>query len=76
MTAEAIRIIAILLQPFMPDKMKEALDTMEVAESKRTFEHAQLGADFTYGCLPPEPESDRKKRKSGEGLFPALLSDH
>ncbi|KIW62105.1 methionine-tRNA ligase [Exophiala xenobiotica] len=76
LTTESIRIIAILLQPFMPEKMKAALDTMEVAESKRTFEHAQLRADFTYGCLPPEPEPDKKKRKSGDQLFPVLLSDH
>ncbi|KIV78489.1 methionine-tRNA ligase [Exophiala sideris] len=74
MSAESIRIIAILLQPFMPEKMKTALDMIEVDDSKRTFNHAQLGADFTYGCLPPDPEPGR--RKPAEQLFPVLLSDN
>lgn len=74
LSAEAVRIIAILLQPFMPEKMKTALDMMEVDESKRTFNHAQLGADFTYGCPPPEP--DLGKRKGPQPLFPVLLSDN
>jgi len=54
--------------------MKTALDMIEVDDSKRTFNHAQLGADFTYGCLPPDPEPG--KRKPAEQLFPVLLSDN
>ncbi|KIX00137.1 methionine-tRNA ligase [Rhinocladiella mackenziei CBS 650.93] len=70
MSAESIRIIAILLQPFMPERMKVALDMMEVHESRRTFEHTRVGADFIYG--PPTFEADTKA--STEVIFPMLLS--
>jgi methionyl-tRNA synthetase len=71
MSAESIRITAILLQPFMPEKMKVALDMMKVDESKRTFGHAQVGADWTYG--PPSAQPSSEKRPV-EQLFPVLLS--
>ncbi|KAH6689005.1 methionyl-tRNA synthetase [Plectosphaerella plurivora] len=48
-TAEALRVAAILLQPFMPDKMSDMLDILGVAEDKRTFEQAGFGADLEYG---------------------------
>ncbi|KIW17880.1 methionine-tRNA ligase [Exophiala spinifera] len=87
MSAEAIRIVAILLQPFMPERMKVALDMMEVDESKRTFGHARVGADWTYGCLPPAPaaaqpppstdggknNNNRKKAKSAGAGAPQLF---
>lgn len=90
MSAESIRIIAILLQPFMPERMKVALDMMEVDDGKRTFAHARVGADMTYGCLPPapapsSPDKDKTKKKKGKSggrggsspqLFPMLLSDN
>lgn len=47
--AEAIRIVGILLQPYMPGKSKTLLDMMGVEESRRTFDDAQVGADSTYG---------------------------
>lgn len=68
MSAESIRITAILLQPFMPEKMKVALDMMNVDDYKRSFDHAAVGADLTYG-LPD-------KTKTQEVLFPMLLSSH
>ena len=47
--AEAIRIIGILLQPYMPAKSATLLDMLGVEISKRTFAHAQFGADDSYG---------------------------
>jgi methionyl-tRNA synthetase len=49
LTAEALRCIAILLQPFIPVKAGELLDRLGVDESRRTFQHAELMADDSYG---------------------------
>jgi methionyl-tRNA synthetase len=72
MSAESIRIMAILLQPFMPERMKAALDLMEVDESNRTFDHAVVGADMSYG--PGALAADVKP--SVDVVFPMLLSSH
>ncbi len=72
MGAESIRIMAILLQPFMPEKMKAALDLMKVDESNRTFDHAVFGADLEYG--PPVVSPDAKS--AADQVFPMLLSQH
>ena len=69
-SAEAVRIMAILLQPFMPERMKAVLNLMEVDESKRTFDHATVGADLTYG--PPGVAVDAKS--SPDVIFPMLMS--
>lgn len=71
MSAESVRIIAILLQPVMPERMKAALDLMGVRESERTFGHASFGADFTYGS--PAVTVDMQ---AYDGLFPMLLSSN
>lgn len=47
--AEAIRIVGILLQPFMPGKTKTLLDMIGVENPRRTFDDARVGADPTYG---------------------------
>lgn len=47
--AESIRIVGILLQPYMPMKMAQLLDMIGVDESRRTFEDAMLGVDADYG---------------------------
>ena len=72
MSAESIRVMAILLQPFMPDRMKAALDVMEVLESNRSFHHAAFGADLSYG--PPALGVDVEP--STDVIFRLLLSDH
>ena len=67
--AESIRISGILLQPYMPSKMKGLLDQLGVDPSKRRFENAKFGADTTYGT-PMTPIG-----KGLEGvLFPPLRS--
>ena len=72
MTAESVRILAILLQPFMPERMKLALDLIEVDESTRTFQHAHVGADFNYATSGFDVARDGVP----EQLFPLLLSSY
>ena len=67
--AESIRICGILLQPYMPSKMKDLLDQLGVDSAKRMFENAKFGSDSTYGT-PMVPLG-----KGHEGvLFPPLHS--
>lgn len=66
-SAESLRIAAILLQPFMPDKSQELLELLRVDTSnpsKRAFSAAAYGADMDYG------EGVRKGI-----LFPPLLTE-
>jgi methionyl-tRNA synthetase len=65
--AEAVRIIGILLQPYMPGKATQLLDMIGVDDARRSFEYAQLGADETYG------EARAPVGKGAwDGLFPPL----
>ncbi|KAI2792272.1 putative methionine--tRNA ligase [Penicillium oxalicum] len=51
-TAESLRISAILLQPFLPDKSQELLELLRVDmsdPSKRTFSATVYGSDPSYG---------------------------
>ena len=66
MCAESLRICGILLQPYMPTKMKQLLDTLGVADDARMYEHANIGMDRNYG----EPKTGMKD----EVLFPSLTS--
>lgn len=68
LAAEAARIVGILLQPYMPDKAAQLLDTIGVSEDRRTFAHAELGCDDSYG-IPKIPVGTNL----WEGLFPPLL---
>lgn len=64
LATESLRICGILLQPFMPEKASQLLDMLGVDESRRTFDDARLGADFTYG---------EYTRKPGKGKFQGLF---
>ena len=66
--AESLRICGILLQPYMPAKMKQLLDMLGVDEHARTFKSARLGKDQDYG------EPKYKPGKETEVLFPPLTS--
>ncbi len=68
--AEGLRISGILLQPFLPDKAAQMLDTLGVAHDKRTFDHAVLRCDPTYGDPIVDPGRSRT-----DGLFPPLIED-
>ncbi|TVY51260.1 putative methionine--tRNA ligase, mitochondrial [Lachnellula cervina] len=65
--AEAIRIVGILLQPYMPTKAAQLLDMLGVDEGHRTFDYARLDADYTYGT-PKLPSGKR----DFDSLFPPL----
>ena len=68
--AESLRLCGILLQPYMPSKMKTLLDMLGVAEDARGFENAVYGADLTYGT----PAVELGKGLEGV-LFPPLTTE-
>ncbi len=69
--AEAVRITAILLQPYMPTKAAQILDKLGVDASKRNFQDAVFGSDFSYGT------STYVTEEKGEHatIFPPLLGE-
>jgi methionyl-tRNA synthetase len=68
LSAESLRMIAILLQPYMPTKAKMLLDQLGVHESRRTFEYCKPGCDLDYGV----PMIDLGAKHVA--LFPPLTS--
>ncbi|TGO27638.1 hypothetical protein BPAE_0039g00480 [Botrytis paeoniae] len=66
-SAEAIRIVGILLQPYMPEKASLLLDMIGVLPERRTYKHAILGADSSYG----DAQAPLGKG-AWDGLFPPL----
>ncbi|KAG8623215.1 hypothetical protein KVT40_008191 [Elsinoe batatas] len=62
---ETLRIVGIMLQPFMPLKAKELLDLLHVEESKRSFADTTLCSDSSYGKKDPEQTTM---------LFPPLIN--
>jgi len=68
--AEALRMIGILLQPWMPNKANLLLDQLGVRPDRRTFEWCKPGADLEYG----EPETELGVGYTGV-LFPPLPSE-
>lgn len=76
--AETARVVCILLQPFMPDKARQALDQLNVSKDNRTFEHAKFGRDSSYGQDASEKErmrSDDKRLRHDNTLFPPLVTE-
>jgi methionyl-tRNA synthetase len=67
--AESLRMIGILMQPYMPGKAKHLLDMLGVHESRRTFEYCKVGSDLDYG----EPMVELGTKFKG-ALFPPLPS--
>ncbi len=64
-TAEAVRRLAILAQPVMPESMDKMLDLLAAPKSNRSFSH--IGDDFALkpGTKLPKPE----------GVFPRIKDD-
>ena len=60
--AEAIRYIAILLQPFCPDAAGKILDQLSIPEDERKFEHLTEEYALKSGTILPKPE----------GVFPRI----
>lgn len=67
--AESLRIMGILLQPFIPEKAAELLDILGVQPRNRTLALAKVGADLHYG-RPMRPYNVGRGR--WQGLFPQL----
>lgn len=68
--AEALRIVGILLQPYMPNKASMLLDQLGVHHDRRSFEWCKPGVDLTYG----EPMVELGAQYAGV-LFPPLASE-
>ncbi|KAI0403658.1 tRNA synthetases class I (M)-domain-containing protein [Xylaria palmicola] len=49
MVAESLRIVGILLQPFIPEKSSELLDRLGVDPDRRSLQDARLFGDDKYG---------------------------
>ncbi|KAI0977499.1 tRNA synthetases class I (M)-domain-containing protein [Xylaria arbuscula] len=67
LTAESLRIVGILLQPFIPEKASELLDRLGVHATRRGIEDAVLYADDGYGTSLIPLGTGAK-----ESLFPIL----
>lgn len=82
-SAETARVVCILLQPFMPTKMNQALEELNVDPSKRTFEYAHYGRDDSYGkgaaaqaqALRPNNHNGINKARYDTTLFPPLVTE-
>ncbi|KAI8935887.1 hypothetical protein NX059_007401 [Plenodomus lindquistii] len=70
LAAEALRMIGITMQPYMPNKANTLLDQLGVQPERRTFEFCKPSADLDYGT----PMIDIGKGQEGV-LFPDLSSD-
>ena len=70
--AESLRICGILLQPFMPAKMSQLLDTLGVSEDRRMLIDTKVGADQDYGTHLPGINLGRSMENL---LFPAYTVD-
>ncbi|KAK3995641.1 putative methionine--tRNA ligase [Cladorrhinum sp. PSN332] len=70
LSAEAMRIAGILLQPYLPGKATRLLDIMGVDPAKRSFSDAVLYGDYTYGEPLVAPGTT-----SEDSLFPPLIED-
>ncbi|KAG9832782.1 hypothetical protein KCV05_g13319, partial [Aureobasidium melanogenum] len=70
LSTEMLRLAGIMLQPVMPAKAKQLLDMLGVADDRRGFADAQLGADKDYGV-------SRVPQGKGQAgvLFAPLMSD-
>ena len=68
--SEALRLAAILLWPFMPNKAEQLADMLGVAKDRRSSEWAQWGKDFTYGTSMVDVGAGTEGT-----LFPPLINE-
>lgn len=72
LAAELLRVVGILLQPFMPNRAEMLLDLLGVADDRRGIEWAQVQKDDSYGI----PKGDMSVGRGLHGvLFPPLDSE-
>ncbi|KAK3712621.1 methionyl-tRNA synthetase [Vermiconidia calcicola] len=67
--AETLRMVGILLQPFVPTSAKKLLDMLGVDQGRRNWDWCVVGRDDTYGV----PKMDLEDPKEST-LFPRLTS--
>ena len=65
--AEAVRRLAILIQPVMPDSMASLLDQLAVPEEQRSFADLGEGAALVPGTALPAPEAIFPRLEDGKG---------
>ena len=56
--SESLRLVGILLQPFIPDMAAHLLDILGVAEDRRQLSSATPGNDLDYGVPIRSPGTD------------------
>lgn len=69
LNAETLRLVGIMLRPFMPTAAKSLLDMLGVAEERRDWEWCYVGRDNAYGVPMVEIGTGEKGV-----LFPGLTS--
>ncbi len=63
--AEAIRCLALIVQPVMPDSAGKMLDQLGVPENERSFEHLSASHSLKAGTLVDKPQ----------GVFPRIVEE-
>lgn len=63
--AETIRMLALILQPYMPESCAKMLDQLDIAEDERSFD--SFDASHTLECGTPLPKP--------EGVFPRFVEE-
>lgn len=58
LSSESLRLVGILLQPFIPDMAAHLLDILGVAKDKRQLSDARPRSDFSYGEPIQSPGKD------------------
>jgi methionyl-tRNA synthetase len=73
-TAEVLRIIAIVTQPFMPASMEKLLDLLSVPARARNFANAEIARGLVAGTLLPPPAPVFPRYIDAEDLLPRGLA--
>ena len=64
--AEAVRRLAILIQPVMPDSMAKLLDQLAVPEDQRSFDDLGAGGSLQPGTALPAPSAVFPRHEGGK----------
>jgi len=72
MSAETLRLVGIMLQPFIPTSAERMLDMLGVAPERRSWEWCQVGRDDRYGTPLVDLGTGGTQT---DVLFPRLSSD-
>jgi methionyl-tRNA synthetase len=73
-TAEVLRIIAIMTQPFVPASMEKLLGLLSVPANARKFANAEIAQALVVGTLLPPPAPVFPRYIDAEDLLPRGLA--